>query len=292
MRVVQSWLDAPAKVNRTCAFSLNRLCAPGNFRAMPERAVQLVVQYDGTDFSGWQVQPAARTVQGVLEDTLARLANAPVRVTGAGRTDAGVHARGQAAGAVLATHWAPDRVRRALNQQLPADVWIRDAHEMAPTFHARYSATSRRYRYVVGLHDDCWSPFRRRFLHPWPGPRAPARADLDWCAERTVGTHAFRGFAVRGTAPEGDDHRCTVRECRWREDADTLVLEIEADRFLHHMVRFLVGTMLDVASGRRAREAFAALLDADRNDEVSPPAPACGLCLEHVTYPDHLYLQA
>ena len=96
---------------------------------MPERMIQLVVQYDGTDFSGWQVQPAARTVQGVMEETLARLAGEPVRVTGAGRTDAGVHARGQAAGVVLAEHWTPERVRRALNQQLPPDVWIAGAFE-------------------------------------------------------------------------------------------------------------------------------------------------------------------
>jgi tRNA pseudouridine38-40 synthase len=259
---------------------------------MPERVIQLVVQYDGTDFSGWQVQPAARTVQGVLEQALGRLTDAPVRVTGAGRTDAGVHARGQAAGVALAQHWAPERIRRALNQQLPADVWIADAHEMAPTFHARFSATSRRYRYVVGLRDDCWSPFRRRFLHPWPGPQALDRAALERCAAGVVGRHTFRAFAVRGTAPDGDTHECHVRECRWRDDGDTLAFEIEADRFLHHMVRFLVGTMLDVAAERRAEADFAALLGADRNDDVSSPAPAAGLCLDRVTYPDSLYLRA
>jgi tRNA pseudouridine38-40 synthase len=256
---------------------------------MPERVVQLVVQYDGTDFSGWQVQPAARTVQGVLEEALARLAKEPVRVTGAGRTDAGVHARGQAAGVSVAAHWNPDRLRRALNQQLPADIWIAGAHEMVPTFHARFSATSRRYRYVVGLRDESSSPFRRRFLFPWTGAQAPDREALDWCARELVGRRAFRGFAVKGTAPDDDDHVCDIHSCAWSDADGDIALEIEANRFLHHMVRFLVATMLDVASGRRPRSDFTALLAADSNDEVSPPAPASGLSLERVTYPDHLY---
>lgn len=258
---------------------------------MPERVTQLVVQYDGTDFSGWQVQPDARTVQGTLEATLSRLADSPVRVTGAGRTDAGVHARGQAAGVTLASHWTPERLRRALNQQLPADVWIAEAHEMVPSFHARFSAVARRYSYVVGLTDDSWSPFRRRFLLPWPAA-APDRGALQWCAEQTRGEHVFLGFAVRGTAPADDDHRCAVSACDWSGSESALVMTIEANRFLHHMVRFLVGTMLDVATGKRPRDDYTALLAAEANDEVSPPAAACGLTLDAVSYPAHLYAQS
>lgn len=258
---------------------------------MPDRVIQLVVQYDGTDFSGWQVQPASRTVQGVLEETLSRLVGDAVRVTGAGRTDSGVHARGQAAGIAVAAHWTPERIRRALNQQLPTDVWIADAHDMVPTFHARFSATARRYRYVVGLGRDAWSPFCRRFHAPWPPEAAPPDlAVLNWCAGQVQGSHAFRGFAVRGTAPKDDDHVCVVRECGWREQPGAMELVIEANRFLHHMVRFLAGTMLDVASGRRPPADFAELLVAESNDEVSPPAPASGLTLDRVIYPDHLYL--
>lgn len=258
---------------------------------MGERAIQLVVQYDGTDFSGWQVQPAARTVQGVLEDAVAHLVGAPMRLTGAGRTDAGVHARGQAAGVTVASHWTPERLRRALNQQLPNDVWISDAHEMAPTFHARFSATARRYRYAVGLGPQRHSPFVRRFHWPWDGT-APDPGALAWCAERALGEHVFLGFAVRGTAPPDDDHRCHVRCCEWTCADGSMTMVIEANRFLHHMVRFLVGTMLDVATGRRARDEFTALLAADANNDVSPPAPACGLVLECVTYPSHLYIRA
>ncbi|HVZ47735.1 MAG TPA: tRNA pseudouridine(38-40) synthase TruA [Gemmatimonadaceae bacterium] len=258
---------------------------------MPERVIQLVVQYDGTDFSGWQVQPGARTVQGVLEEAVARLAGGPARVTGAGRTDAGVHARGQAAGVRVALHWTPDRLRRAMNSQLPNDVWIADAHEMAPTFHARYSATARRYRYAIGLGVDRHSPFTRRFHWPWDGT-APDPDALAWCAARATGDHAFHAFAVRGTAPADDDHRCHVQSCEWTVAGDAMHMVIEANRFLHHMVRFLVGTMMDVASGRRPRADFDALLGAPANDGVSPPAPASGLTLESVTYPAHLYVKA
>ena len=254
---------------------------------MAGRGVQLVLQYDGTEFSGWQVQPRTRTVQGTLESVLSRLCGGPVRVTGAGRTDAGVHARGQSAGVEVPAHWTPDRLRHVLNAQLPGDVWVAAAYEVQPEFHARYSATSRRYSYAVGLDEAARSPFRRRW--EWPVQRAVDREALAWCASVLLGEHRFFGFAVRGTAPTDDDHRCEIRLARWREVPGGLVFDVEANRFLHHMVRFLVGTMLEVATHQRPREEFAALLVAAVNDEVSPPAPACGLCLEQVTYPAALY---
>lgn len=257
------------------------------------RVLQLVLQYDGSAFSGWQVQPGTRTVQGVLEATLSSLCDQPMRVMGAGRTDAGVHARGQAAGVEVAERWPPDKLRRALNSLLPEDVWVARACEMQSGFHARYSATSRRYGYSVGIDDGANSPFRRRweFARSHEHPSLDLET-LDWCAALTSGAHRFVAFAVRGTAPGDDDHRCDVRMCRWRRVEGGLVLDIEANRFLHHMVRFLVGTMLDVASGRRPRADYELLLAAEANDEVSPPAPAHGLCLEHVTYPEALYLPA
>ncbi len=254
---------------------------------MAGRVVQLVLQYDGTDFSGWQVQPSTRTVQGTLESALERLCGGPVRVTGAGRTDAGVHARGQAAGVEVPAHWTPDRLRQVLNAQLPGDVWVAAAYEMHPEFHARYSATSRRYSYAVGLDEAARSPFRRRW--EWPVQRALDREALAWCATALLGEHQFFGFAVRGTAPAEDDHRCEIRLARWREVVGGLAFDVEANRFLHHMVRFLVGTMVEVATHQRPPEEFAALLNAAVNDEVSPPAPACGLFLEQVTYPAALY---
>ena len=257
--------------------------------------MQLVLHYDGTAFAGWQLQPGLRTVQGVLEETLGRLHGVPIRVTGAGRTDAGVHARGQAAGVSVAPHWEPQRLRRVMNQQLPADLWVASAHEMRPDFHARFSAVARRYRYTLGTRPEAASPFRRRWATPYEGTPLD-RETLDWCAARLLGTHVFRGFAVRGTAPAEDDHRCTVTLARWVDAAPDepgdLVFEIQANRFLHHMVRFLVATMLETASGKRTREAFLTLLVAETNDEVAPPAAPTGLSLEEVTYPADLYLPA
>lgn len=261
---------------------------------MSERTLQLVLQYDGTDYAGWQLQPAARTIQGVLETTLTKMTGAPVRVTGAGRTDAGVHARGQVAGIRVAAHWTAAKMRKVLNEKLPDDLWVAAAHEMQPAFHARYSATARRYSYAVGLDEGADSPFRRRWALPWH--RALDREVLDWCAAQLTGTHTFRGFAVRGTAPAEDDHRCEVQLARWRHDGsahpENLVFDVMANRFLHHMVRFLVGTMLDAASGKRPKEDFTALLAATNNDAVSPPVAPVGLCLEEVSYPADLYLTA
>ena len=257
---------------------------------MPTRTLQLVLHYDGTGVSGWQRQPDQRTVQGVLEDALSRLCNAPVAALGAGRTDAGVHARGQSAGVRVPTRWTSASLRRALNAVLPHDVWVASAHAMRDDFHARYSATARNYHYYIGTDDAAASPFRRKT--EWGIARALDRTALDEAATRILGEHAFRAFAVRGTAPGDDDHRCTIAHAHWRDRTGGLVFEIEANRFLHHMVRFLVGTMTDIASGRRPMADLAALLVASSNDNVSPPAPAHALFLQHVRYPADLYLTA
>ena len=255
---------------------------------MEARTVQLVLHYDGGAFAGWQRQRTERTVQAVVEETLARVCAMPVPVTGAGRTDAGVHARGQAAGVRLAPKWTPQAIRRALNATLPPDVWIAAAYEMHPEFHARYSAVARRYTYVVGTDEEAASPFRRtRELverHPLD------RELLDEAARAIAGEHCFRGFAVQGTAPETDDHRCVVRLARWIDRPGGLAFEIEANRFLHHMVRFIVGTMLEIARGRRDPASLGALLVATDNRAVSPPAPAHALFLDRVEYPAALYL--
>ncbi|HVZ77131.1 MAG TPA: tRNA pseudouridine(38-40) synthase TruA [Gemmatimonadaceae bacterium] len=255
---------------------------------MAERTVQLVLHYDGSGFKGWQRQPDQRTVQADLEAALERLCGAPVGALGSGRTDAGVHARGQAVGVRVPDRWTPASLRRALNALLPPDVWVAAAHEMRADFHARYSAVSRAYSYYVGTDEEAHSPFRRRV--EFAVGRPLDRGALDATAAWLHGEHCFRGFAVQGTAPPDDDHRCRVLLARWRDRPGGLVFEIEANRFLHHMVRFLVGTMVDVGTGRRDAEEFRALLHAECNREVSPPAPAHALFLDRVTYPADLYL--
>ena len=260
-----------------------------------------MLHYDGAGFAGWQRQPEERTVQGVLEDALARLCGEPTAALAAGRTDAGVHARGQAIGVRTGSRWTARTLRRALNGVLPADVWVAEAHEMRAEFHARYSATSRRYSYNIGTDDAAASPFRRRW--EWAYGR-PLSLELLRSAAATIeGDHRFLAFAVRGTAPARDEHRCTVLGAVWRErgvgleggvgggGGGGMVFEIEANRFLHHMVRFLVGTMVEIASGRRSLDGLRELLVAEDNRDVAAPAPAHALCLEHVSYPRDLYLE-
>ena len=250
--------------------------------------MQLVLHYDGTGFSGWQRQPDRRTVQGVLEEALSRICAQPTSALGSGRTDAGVHARGQAVGVRVSERWTPAALRRGLNALLPADVWVAAAHEMRDDFHARYDAVARRYRYLVGTDEESESPFRRRT--EWSVRRPLDRRALDDAAALLRGEHCFLGFAVRGTAPAGDDHRCNVTHAAWGDRPGGLEFEIEANRFLHHMVRFLVGTMVEVALGRRPLTELERLLVAADNSEVSAPAPPHALFLEHVTYPAALYL--
>jgi tRNA pseudouridine38-40 synthase len=257
---------------------------------MADRTVQLVLQYDGADFSGWQRQPEQRTVQGVVEEALQRLCDMPISALGSGRTDAGVHARGQAVGVIVPARWESAQLRRALNAVLPSDVWVAKASEMRPEFHARYSATARRYGYYVGTDDEAHGPFRRRYELWFEKPLD--RSALDGAASRVIGDHCFRAFAAYGTGPETNEQRCTVTEARWNDRPGGLVFAVRANRFLHHMVRFLVGTMLDIGSGRRPLDDMDALLGARDNRGASAPAPPHALFLEAVEYPTGLYVSA
>ena len=248
-----------------------------------------MLHYDGAGFAGWQRQPDERTVQGAMEEALTRLCGEPVAAIAAGRTDAGVHARGQAVSVRVGDRWQAAALRRAMNAVLPDDVWIAAAMEMRPEFHARYSAISRRYSYRIGTDEAAASPFRRRW--EWAYGRALSLDALREAATQIEGEHRFLAFAVRGTAPARDAHRCAVQRAAWREREGGLLFEVEANRFLHHLVRFLVGTMVEIASGRRAPDTMHQLLQADDNRDVSPPAPAHGLCLDHVGYPPDLLLE-
>lgn len=256
--------------------------------AMETRTLKLVIQYDGAHFAGWQRQPDERTVQGVLEDAMERLCGTHIAVLGAGRTDAGVHALGQAAGVRVPERWSAQSMKRALNAILPRDVHIVGIFEMRADFHARFSAVSRTYRYLVGTDEGAESPFRTGRELAWLRPLD--KRPLESSAHCLLGDHVFRAFAVKGTAPESDDHRCIVSRAEWVDRTGGVAFVITANRFLHHMVRFLVGTMLDIASGRRSEGDMEKLLDASDNSDVSAPAPPYGLYLENVEYPNALYL--
>src|SRR5688500_15282880 len=163
------------------------------------RTIQLVLHYDGSGFCGWQRQLDEPTVQGTLEDAIARLTQQQVTVIGAGRTDAGVHARGQAAGVRVPAKWTAEALRKALNATLPESIWVAAAHEMVDTFHARYSAIARRYSYRLGLDEEARSPFRRRF--EWAVDGTIDMDVLKASAAALTGEHVFLAFAVKGTAP-------------------------------------------------------------------------------------------
>ena len=260
------------------------------FLSMPTRSLKLVLHYDGTGFSGWQRQPERRTVQGVLEEALARICAGPVAALGSGRTDAGVHARGQAVGIKVPDRWTDVTLRKALNSLLPNDLWVASVHTMRDDFHARFNAMSRRYTYYVGTDELAASPFRRRT--EWVCSKPLETHLLAESATMILGTHAFRGFAVRGTAPANDNHQCTIAHAGWEPFDGGLAFTVEANRFLHHMVRFLVGTMVDIATRRRPVSDMSLLLSATSNDEVSPPAPPHALFLDVVRYPADVYIPA
>ena len=253
-----------------------------------------VVQYDGARFAGWQRQPEARTVQAEFETVLERLVVQRVVTTGAGRTDAGVHALGQGVSFTPGDRWDSQGsdLRRALNALLPDDVWVERVHAMRPGFDARRSATARRYRYVIGTDDAGASPFRRRYEWALGGGRPLDLAALGDAAALLAGQHEFRGLAAAGA--DSTHYRCRVALAEWapRADGAGVTFTIEADRFLHHMVRFLVGAMVDIALGRRPPADFARLLAATDNLAASPPAPPQGLYLVAVRYPPDLYAEA
>jgi tRNA pseudouridine38-40 synthase len=246
------------------------------------RRIRFVLHYDGRDFHGWQVQPGQRTVQGELERVAGKLFNRPATVVGSGRTDRGVHATGQVAAVDAPGRWLPDAFRRAMNALLPADVWVSEAEEALPGFHPRYDATSRSYVYRLGLSPEADSPFRAPWC--WPLARPVDLAAMERAAELVVGDHSFRAFAKAGQEERGD--RCTVTEARWEPwDGVGLVFHVSANRFLHHMVRYLVGTLVDVGLGERPEEDVRRLLEGEEGYETSPPAPPEGLFLTKVDYP-------
>ncbi|MGH7644427.1 MAG: tRNA pseudouridine(38-40) synthase TruA [Gemmatimonadales bacterium] len=260
---------------------------------MTSRPFLAVVHYDGAQFVGWQRQPSGRTVQGEFEAVLERIMGRRTTATGAGRTDSGVHAVGQGVGFTATERWEGEAegLRRALNALLPGEIWVERLHAMRPGFHARLSAVARRYRYVIGTDDGGRSPFRRRY--EWALGRPLDLERLDDAARALPGEHDFRALARVGTTPHAH-HRCRVTLARWvpRTDGTGVTFTIEADRFLHRMVRFLVGELVDIGLGRREPADLPRLLAAPAGVSVAPPAPPHGLYLEAVRYPTQLYAEA
>jgi tRNA pseudouridine38-40 synthase len=241
--------------------------------------VRLDVSYDGTDFSGWAVQPGRRTVQGVLEEALGRVLRRPeVTLTVAGRTDAGVHATGQVAHADLPA--LPDDLLRRLTGVLPPDLRVTGLRRVPDGFDARFSALRRHYEYRLGDAPYGVDPLRRRHVVAWPRPLDTAA--MAAAAAGLTGLHDFAAFCRRreGATTVRSLERLTVE----RVGAD-IVTTVVADAFCHSMVRSLVGALLAVGEGRRPADWPGALLARDRRADDVAVAPARGLTLVRVDYP-------
>ena len=245
------------------------------------RTFRLTLEFDGTEFQGWQFQPdGRRTVQGALEIALARVTGERVRPIGSSRTDAGVHAEGMVASARLDTALEPERLRRALNAALPEDVAVRELVVAPDGFHARRDATGKLYRYSLWNAADRAPLRRRRALCLL---RALDLARIRVAATQLVGTHDFASFQGAGS-----EVATSVRELRrldiTGEPGGAIDLWFEGSGFLRHMVRNLAGTLIEVGSGRRDPEGMAALLAVLDRRCAGPTAPPHALTLVSVSY--------
>ena len=236
--------------------------------------LRLTLEYDGTGFHGWAAQPTLRTVEGEVRRELAELYGSFDSLAVAGRTDAGVHAVGQVASVDVEGGPPPNRAAEALNAVLPDDVSVVAAAEAAPDFHARHSARSRAYRYRI-FRRRTPSPFEAR--RSWWVPRPLDVAELERAAGVLLGEHDFRAFTP--TETQHEVFRREVLAARWVERDDHLDFEVEAHSFLRHMVRTLVGTMVDLDPER-----LHALLEGADRSQAGRTAPPWGLYLERVTY--------
>ncbi len=241
---------------------------------------RLTLAYRGGAYAGWQRQENAVAVQQVVEEALERLLGDPVRIVGASRTDAGVHARGQAAHLELARDFAPRGLVHGTNRFLPEDVRVLAAAAMPPGFHARKHAAGKEYLYRLSR-AAVIPPLDSLFVAP-----APARLDLDRMARAASflpGRHDFSAFALAGGS-HGQPFR-RIFSARWEGEGDEIAFRVVGEGFLRGMVRALVGTLIEVGSGQRTPESFSGLLAGRPRGEAGPTAPAHGLVLQRVLYP-------
>jgi tRNA pseudouridine38-40 synthase len=243
------------------------------------RRLKLLLEYSGTHYHGWQLQPHAVTIQGTLETCLARLTNGPVRLHAAGRTDAGVHALGQVVHFDTASKIALPALIRGANSLLPSDIVVRQAEEVSGDFHARYSARRKTYVYIVRNHSTSsalGAPYA------WHVPQALALASMRAAARVLLGRHDFSAFRAASCTAR-DPWRCLFCLRIFRH-AERLIFVLNADGFLQHMARTIVGTLVAIGRGRLPADAMAPILQSRQRSYAGSTAPAHGLFLVRVVY--------
>lgn len=254
------------------------------------RTLRLDLAYEGTRYSGFGLQPSRVTIQEVLEEALARSLGEQVRVTAAGRTDAGVHASGQVVSFTTRGRLGAAELIRAANAHLPADVQVMAATEMPPEFDARRAATSRSYRYLI------WNRRQPNLWHrrwTWHLTDDLDLAEMNDAASHLLGQHDFSSFL--GGASREPATRTTVRtveRAAWWRTGDLLGFEITANAFVRHMVRGIVGTLVQVGRGKLDAAGFNKIIEAADRRKAGPNAPAHGLMLVAVEYPSHFKVDA
>jgi tRNA pseudouridine38-40 synthase len=246
------------------------------------RRLRFEVAYEGTGFNGWQVQPGLPTIQGVLEEIIGSIEGKPVHVAGSGRTDAGVHALAQVAAVTLENPIPPDNFRRAVNRLLPAAIRINHVLEAALDFHPRFEAKRKTYEYRI-FRDEVCSPFERRYVyhHPYPLNESAMAA----AAPMLQGEHDFSAFASSDERDELERSKVRTIYCSAiTRTTSTLIYQVTGSGFLKHMVRNIVGVLLEVGKGNVSLEGMRARLEPDNRFRAGPAAPASGLFLISVDY--------
>jgi tRNA pseudouridine38-40 synthase len=244
---------------------------------MNKENIRLILEYDGTNYHGWQKQDNALTIQTIVEKAIKDLTQENVNLIAAGRTDTGVHARGQVVNFYLQKKMPLYKIYKGLNAYLPGDIVVKKVEKVEKNFHSRYDAKKRIYQYFISLdrtalyRNYCWQLFYKLNLNT-----------LKQTAEHVFGVHDFSSFCKYEVS--SDHKKCQVYESKWIEQGDFLVYRIVANRFLHGMVRTIVGTMIDVARGRFDMEDFIKILAVKDRNDAGVTAPACGLFLEEVIY--------
>src|SRR5271165_3558986 len=249
---------------------------------MPRR-IRITLAYDGTEFHGWQTQPGLPTIQGALEEIVGGLEGKPVHVAGSGRTDAGVHARAQVAAFTIGNPIPPDNLRRAINRLLPPAIRVLDAVETSADFHPRFDAIAKTYQYTMHRAPIC-SPFEWRYVHHYPYPLDEAA--MTAAAGLFEGEHDFTAFAASDNRDEEGKSRVrTIFNSTMARSADRLIYTVRGSGFLKHMVRNIVGTLIETGRGNLDSASIAALFSANAGRKAGPTAPAKGLMLQSVEYP-------